>query len=280
MRTDTNMQKRDYEITAGENNMKKTPRGLSIINYQHSGIKILLFFLLFSCCFRATVLGAGGDILWQYDDAGTAKQEALASVVDSAGNMIIVGYTQNGSEDFYIAKIKADGSSTMWTATFDLAGGADRAAAVTVDHNDDVLVSGYAWNGVNYDFHTIKYSSTDGQISWQNTFDGTAGGTDIPTSITSDSLGNVYVGGYSQGVSGTDDFMLIKYSPSGANPDGTPIWQVSYNGGASGQDRINAIEAGMDGIAVCGYSSNGTDFDYLTIKYDFDGTQTWLKVYS
>ncbi len=73
--------------------------------------------------------------------------------------------------------------------------------------------------------------------------------------------------------------MLIKYSPAGANTDGTPIWQKSYNGGANGQDRINAIVAGVDGVAVCGYSHNGTDFDYLTIKYGFDGTQTWLKPY-
>jgi uncharacterized delta-60 repeat protein len=223
---------------------------------------------------------AGGDILWQYDDAKPAKQEAFSSVADSAGNIIVVGSTQNGSEDFFTAKINQDGSSTAWTATFDLAGGADRAMAVTVDQNEDVLVSGYAWNGVNYDFHTIKYNGSDGSVAWQNTFNAVANGTDIPTDITVDSLGNVYVCGNSQGSSGTDDFMLIKYSPSGANPDGSPVWQQSYNGTGNGQDRINAIAAGTNGVAVSGYSHNGSDYDYLTIKYGFDGSQTWLKTHN
>jgi len=222
---------------------------------------------------------AGGDILWQYNDARTGKQEALASAVDSAGNTIIVGYAVNGSEDFYTAKVKADGSGTLWTATFDLAGSTDRATAVVVDQNDDVLVSGYAWNGSNYDFHTIKYNAADGSVAWQSTFNSTAGGSDIPTAISTDSLNNVYVAGYSEGSSGTDDFQLIKYTPAGPNPDGTPVWQRSYNGGASGQDRINAMAAGIDGVVVSGYSHNGTDFDYLTIKYGFDGGQTWLKVH-
>ena len=53
---------------------------------------------------------AGGDILWQYDDAKPAKQEAFSSVADSAGNIIVVGSTQNGSEDFFTAKINQDGS--------------------------------------------------------------------------------------------------------------------------------------------------------------------------
>ena len=148
-------------------------------------ISILVLGIIFT---GGKVYAAGGDILWQYDDAKVDKQEALSSVVDSAGNTITVGYTQNASEDFYTTKVKADGSGTLWSATFDLAGGADWATLVTVDQNDDVLVSGYAWNGNNYDFHTIKYSSTDGSVVWQNTFNASAGGSDIPSSIATDSL--------------------------------------------------------------------------------------------
>lgn len=246
-----------------------------------SGLVLARFMVVVACIatLGGMALAAGGDTLWQYNDAAAGRQEALASVVDSAGNIIVAGYTKGGSDDFYTAKIKADGSGTLWSATFDLAGSIDRATAVAVDQDDDVLVSGYAWNGSSYDFHTIKYNGADGSLAWQATFDNPAAGSDFPTAITIDSLKNVYVGGYAQGGSGADDFLLIKYGPDGANPDGSPVWQQSYNGIDGGQDRISAIAAGPDGVAVCGSSQNGTDFDYLTIKYGFDGAQAWLKTH-
>jgi len=247
-------------------------------------VRLAALFLAMFCTgsgiYSERALAAGGDILWQFGASLANMQEATASAVDSNGNVIITGFTQNTSDDFYTVKVKADGSTTLWTAAFDLAGGADRAAAVAIDLNGDVIVTGSAWNGTNYDFHTIKYDGSNGSVLWQHTFNDSADGHDYPTALVVDSLDNIYVGGYGQGSTGTDDFLLIKYGPDGANPDGTPIWQNTYDRGVSGQDRINAVAAGVDGVAVTGYSHNGTDFDYLTIKYDFDGSQTWLKIYN
>lgn len=118
--------------------------------------------------------GAGGDILWQYGDAKTGKQEAEAVAVDSQGSVIIAGFRviSGGDNEYYIAKLRSDGTGTVWTASYNKASGDDEAVAIAVDSNNDVIVTGYEWNGSHYDIHTIKYSGGAGAVLWQSTFDG------------------------------------------------------------------------------------------------------------
>ncbi|MBI4826972.1 MAG: DUF2341 domain-containing protein [Nitrospirae bacterium] len=223
---------------------------------------------------------AGGDVIWQYGDTPQAgKQEAGAMIVDSAGNTIITGASnQSGNDDYYTVMIKADGTGVLWSKVYDKASGDDHATAITVDSDSNVIVTGYVWNGSNYDYHTIKYKGSDGTVLWQHTFNAAVNGNDYATSVTVDSLNNVYVGGNSQGSNGADNCMIVKYGSGGPNPDSTPIWQKSYNGAANGHDRISSIVAGTNGIAVTGTSQNSTlDFDILTVKYGFDSTLTWEK---
>jgi uncharacterized delta-60 repeat protein len=238
---------------------------------------VLLFGMLVS---PGPARAAGGDVVWQAGDARQGKQEALASAVDSAGNVIVTGYqNQNGgtNDDYCTVKFKADGSGVAWRATYDRSGGSDKAVAVAVDGDNNVIVTGYVWNGLNNDIYTVKYDGATGAVLWQHTYDGAAHGNDIATSIVVDGLSNVYVGGYTQNASGDDDFLLLKYGPAGPNPDGTPLWRLTYNGAAGGPDRVNAVAAGAGGVAVTGYSWNGSDFDILTLFYDTTGAkqQEW-----
>ena len=85
---DTTMPARENDIKVGESKMKKLLCSPSATNFQYPGRNILLFVFAFSLFFCTKAFGAGGDILWQYDDARAAKQEALSSVVDSEGNTI------------------------------------------------------------------------------------------------------------------------------------------------------------------------------------------------
>ena len=49
----------------------------------------------------------------------------------------------------------------MWTSRYGGPGvGNDQAKAIAVDKNGNVFVTGSSWNGTNYDFATIKYSSS------------------------------------------------------------------------------------------------------------------------
>ncbi len=246
-------------------------------NYKYLSIFIII---LTALVFSASAYGAGGDMLWEYGiTPQTGKQEAQAMTVDSSGNTIITGFSdQSGSLDYYTVKINASGNTVLWDKTYDPAGGNDYAKAIALDSDDNVIVTGYIFNGTNYDYYTVKYASSNGAVLWEHTFNAAEDGNDYATSIAVDSLNNVYVGGNSQGANGADDFMIVKYGPDGPNPDDTPIWEMSYNGTANGHDRINSITAGIDGIAVTGMSQNSTpDFDALTIKYGFDSTFIWER---
>lgn len=227
--------------------------------------------------------GAGGDLLWQLNDPQGGKQEAKGLAVDSLGNIVVTGYRNlagNTDDDYWTVKFKADGSGIVWRAAYNRSGGSDQATAVVVDSNDDVIVAGFSWNGVNYDIHTVKYDGASGAVKWEATYNGAANGNDLAVGITVDVLNNVYVGGYTQNAAGNEDYLVVKYGPNGANTDGTPLWANTYNGPANGVDKLQAISAGNGCIAVTGQSWNGTDFDIVTIKYDDAGNKMWEKRYS
>lgn len=221
--------------------------------------------------------GAGGDVLWQFGDALPGKQEAKASVVDSKGNTIVTGYqnvTGGTNDDFYTVKILASGS-VAWRAIYDKSAGSDQATSVVVDREDNIIVTGYAWNGLNNDIHTIKYDGSTGAVLWQHTFNNSANGNDVGTAVTVDNLNNVYVGGYSQDSAGNNTYIILKYSTTGPNPDGKPVWQAVADGAALGINRVNSIVAGTTGVVVTGQTWNGTAFEILTVKFDFNGTVAW-----
>ena len=241
--------------------------------------------LLLTWCLPMTSFAAGGDYVWApYNVAVAGNQEAKASMADSQGNLILVGSTETNGTDIHIVKVKADGSGTLWSVSKDSTGGADAATAVVVDSNDDVIVTGYVWDGPDYnDIYTAKYAGADGALIWEHIYDGSGNGHDFPTAITVDAVGNVFVTGYTQDPTTLDNFILLKYDPNnGPNPDGTPLWEITYDAGNNGHDRAFAIVADdVHGVAVTGESQNATpDFDCLTVKYDTAGNQEWVRRYS
>lgn len=225
------------------------------------------------CIPAATAFAKGGDPVAPFPvvDGRAGLQYAKAMTVDSAGNIIVVGYLDNGSnKDFQVAKFKADGTGLAAWAPVSYSHGAagdDIATAVAVDSSDNIIVTGSVWNGSNNDVHTIKYNGSTGAVIWQHTYD--SGGADTATAIAVDGTGNIYVAGYSFNGTKRDDYLIIKYPSGGA----TPAWVELYDDTAypDNDNRIVAITAGSDGIAVTGYSSKGgVDFDILTRKYGFD----------
>ena len=232
----------------------------------------VLLVLLFAGVRNAAA--AGGDIVWQRGDSQAGKQQAVASAVDSQGNVIVTGYRTAASDDFQTVKFNADGSGIAWRATYDRTGGIDQALAVAVDSNDDVIVTGYSWNGQNSDVNTIKYNGATGAVIWQKAYNGAANGQDHGTAVGIDSLNNVYVGGYSQNGSGNDDYLILKYEPA----EGALAWEATADGG--GIDQVAGLAVGQDGIAITGQSWSGTAFEYLTQKYGFDGGKLWERRYA
>ncbi|MBU0728665.1 MAG: DUF2341 domain-containing protein [Proteobacteria bacterium] len=265
----------------------------------------IILVLLLGCFQNAS--GEGGEVLNRFSYLLSGKQEAVAVAVDTDGSMVITGYTQPtpaDNQDFFTIKVNPDTTGLeglAWSApaTFDLTGGDDYAVDVVIDHQHNIIVVGAAYNGTNFDFQTIKYcgNSIDpvtfckgkqpGQVIWQHTYNYSTNGNDYPVQVAVDVNNNIYVGGYTHGLTGNDDFLVIKYSKDGPIGNKPSFIRPYNNNTANDHDRINSIAVSAGEpiyIAATGISDNDpdivtTDFDYLTVKYDSELKVLWAKLH-
>jgi uncharacterized delta-60 repeat protein len=203
--------------------------------------------------------------------------EALA--VDHKGNVIVTGFSENKGLDGDYTTIKYnDAGDTKWIKRFNGQGnGDDRATATVVDSKGNVYVTGASTGiGTGTDYTTIKYDD-DGDTKWVKSFNAPGNGNDQATALAVDDDGNVYVTGYGAGSGSGDDIFTIKYDKSGDTK-----WVRSYNGPGNGNDRAGVIAVDNDGnVYITGGSfGNGTDADYITIKYNKQGEQKWANRYN
>jgi len=110
---------------------------------------------------------SSGNLLWSktYNGPDDGWDEALGIDVDASGNVVVVGYQTvggfGGSEDFLIRKYDP-GGTLIWTINYDSPDNDDdRANAVVVDSNGEVLVAGYETRLVPLEYQNLivqKYS--------------------------------------------------------------------------------------------------------------------------
>ncbi len=167
--------------------------------------------------------------------------------------------------------------NVQWVGRYTSAGNnIDRAKSMVVDPSGNSFVVGTGWNGTNFDIVAIKLDA-NGNQQWVSAYDGTGNGYDEARAIVTDSAGNVYVTGYSAGLSANYDVVTIKYDPSGVQQ-----WATRYNGTANGFDEGYDIAVDSSGnVYVTGGTVTTTSFlNYITIKYNSAGVQQWATTYS
>lgn len=126
---------------------------------------------------------ANGTTVWQdtYSGAAGRLDYAMGTVLDSQGNLLVVGYTNKGSNnttnlDYDWLMIKYDGATgaRLWTQTYESRLGASEVCyQAVVDDNDDFYVSGYLQNaGGVLQRRIAKLSGIDGttlaEAVWQS----------------------------------------------------------------------------------------------------------------
>ncbi|OGQ10504.1 MAG: hypothetical protein A3G39_09895 [Deltaproteobacteria bacterium RIFCSPLOWO2_12_FULL_43_16] len=137
------------------------------------------------------------------------------------------------------------------------------AYAIAKDFSDNVYITGQS----NGEMLTIKYSA-EGKELWAKKYLN-PNKNSWAVDISVDSSNNVYVTGWFNG-----DYATVKY-----DANGNELWARRYNGG--GIDWVNTIAVDLFGnVYVTGNSdSNLGGFDTITIKYDTDGNELWVKKY-
>jgi len=138
-----------------------------------------------------------------------------------------------------------------------------QAMVIKGDKRGNVYVTGFMLNTDQYpDFRTIKYSN-DGTQKWINIYSGVAYGGGLPKDMAVDSIGNVFVSGYSSDSLGIYNYATIKYDTAGVQKWARRITSLSTSGSTPSS-------ICLDNSQNCYITGS-----FLTVKYDSTGTLKW-----
>ncbi len=208
---------------------------------------------------------------------GSAVDSANAMTGDEA-SLYLAGYTYNGANyDFAIAKYNATTGAldtdfdTDGVVTLALGSSDDLASAIAIA-DTSLYVSGYTYNGANYDFAIAKYNATTGALDTTFATDGAVtlaigSSDDYLTAITLDG-NSLYVAGYT--FNGTnDDFAIVKYDASTGDLDASfgvaGVVTVDID---SSYDTARAMTSDGTSLYVAGYTNEGLNYDFAIAKFD------------
>lgn len=204
-----------------------------------------------------------------YNGPGNSIDAATQIKLDASFNVYVTGSSDGGASGLDIATLMYNNTGAQqWVSRYN---GAlsffDVPEALFIDNLNNVYVAGGTYGGIatENDYVTIKINST-GTQQWAQTVDGPLNDEDKAFDVLTDLNQNVYVTGRSMGAGGTaENILTIKYDPLG-----NLLWQDTYNGPSSGYDDAQQMRLGASGdLYITGYSAgNGTNNDYLTLKYD------------
>src|SRR4030065_2527361 len=112
-----------------------------------------------------------------------------------------------------ISSVSGQEVSEAWVARDNgLASGEDIPVALAVDDTGNVYVTGLSQGlGTGKDIVTLKYSSA-GNLVWERRYNGPDNLADQPSALVLDQYGNLFVTGYSTGLTAGADFLTLKYS--------------------------------------------------------------------
>gem|GEM_PF-3439706 len=156
---------------------------------------------------------SAGNLIWDkiFDWGGEDYEKDVA--VDSNDNIIVIGYTDLGEEDYSaVLAIKFDPNGyPLIIGT--IGGNEDYGHGITVDSNDNLIMTGsmsvYDASGIiSDDAWTMKYNST-GSLIWQRTAGGLGG--DYGKDVAVDSNDSVIITGFTE-----DDVWTLRYNSSGS----------------------------------------------------------------
>ncbi|KOS04821.1 hypothetical protein AM493_01250 [Flavobacterium akiainvivens] len=119
------------------------------------------------------------------------------------------------------------------------------------------------------DFFTMKVSP-GGEILWEEREPAAMYAVEYGMNIAFDNSGNIIASGLKW--NGNDmDIRVIKYSP-----DGTKLWDTTFDNGAEGIEVPNSMAIGADGsVYIAGIAWSGNSVDYITLKYNSSGAEQW-----
>lgn len=259
-------------------------------------------------------LDNNGKALWAVTAGGKGDDHATSCVTDSKGNIYVVGWfesrilklggislankTEKGS-DMFIAKFSPKGQC-IWAKNAGGEGGSGDYSTVSLDKDDNVVISGIA--GVVMDFgNGIKFTNEKGGMYLAKYTNGgkllwakLPYGKGEAQGVSTDTDGNIFMGGYFTKTISFDDVTLNSFSEKNGDafvakysPTGQVIWARNFGGDDNEIASCETDQFGNVYLAGMFFSktittenttltNNGLMNAFIT-KYDQNGKLLWSK---
>ena len=204
----------------------------------------------------------------------------IANKIDLSGNSVIVaGGTQVNVAKWEYALTHfnvSNGSFIGAKITSSSGVGIDKISDLVIDASGYIYVTGGVVNaGTGYDYRTVKLNDSL-DVQWTATYNGDDDLDDMARSVQVDASGNVFVTGYSLTQAEDTNLVTIKYNSSGVEQ-----WTEEFNNDYDGCDKGEALVVdGSGNIYVTATYFNGSNSDYLTLKYNTNGDLQWKMAYN
>ena len=225
--------------------------------------------------------GAGGRVTTDF----FGDDDSINSiVVDAAGNIVVGGRAERGSDDdFALARYDRNGQldttfGSGGTVTTDFSGNNDSINSLVIDSAGRIVVAGRAERGGDSEFALARYTAT-GQLDRSFGNDGTIttdfdGRDDIGFGLTLDAAGNILVVGEIQTIGTDTDLAIARYTP-----DGDLDRSFGDNGKVTTEFFFLTDDTGysiatdpVGNILVAGAAFNGFNSDFALARYTSNGT--------
>jgi hypothetical protein len=224
---------------------------------------------------------SSGENQWvkTYDGSANDLDFLNAVTADDSGNIYVTGNITGSTSLWDIITIKYDTDGNQkWVNIYNgTSNSYDGGTVIATDDSGFIYVGGYADNtGTAQDFILFKYNSSGDEL-WHKIYNGTGSGNDVVLSMTNDDSSNIYITGRSVGIEQSDDYTTIKYNSSGEQQ-----WVARYNDSVNnwGETPRSVTVDNFGNVYVSGWGADGVGLgDLLTIKYNSNGIQQWIKRY-
>lgn len=242
-------------------------------------------------------LDPSGNLIWVKSIGGNHADRGLSIAIDAVGDVYLTGFVRGAVDfdpgpgttilpasnlvDYFVLKLNSNGDF-LWAKSA-AAPSSKRGNDLTIDQDNNVLITGYFHDTVDFSFGAapldlISNGSADvfiqkidpsGHVIWAKSFGGTY--LDYTFSITTDTLGNVYTTGYFNDTvdfdpglgtaidAGKDDIFIQKLDSAG-----NFLWVKTMKrasiGGVTNIGKSIVIDQGGN-IYSTGFFSDTVDFD-------------------
>ena len=210
------------------------------------------------------LLDENGNIRWQQTYGGSEADYAYDAVLDSNGNIVIVGSTRSYNlkkeEQLWVLRINPVNGDLIWQKSYSEF---SKGSAITTAPNGDLLIIA--------DNNVIIRMDKNGKIKWaKGIYNGHL------ETITVTPNGDIIVAGFTESFgAGYDDVWVLRL-----DSEGNVKWQKTYGG--RGSDWANAVAIAPNGdVIVAGYTKSfgAGSYDVWVLRLDANGNVKWQKTY-